>query len=216
MPDLCGKAKELYVEAHGQLTYDSYCDPDGTFHRGRPTTGRINSTPHFLHRPDHDVESIFWTLFSSLIRVYPRDSAHETDTHHCFNKAIKCLDTDVIDHDTGDSRVEFTGWEEDEFQSALHPKLATLGTMLHRIYSQVEPEYAYLSPPPRPDHLHEAMGRLLLQQIVDIGDDTIPLDPSKSRVPTAKGIQVYPSRLCSQHTYGTGEMLALGPPHWRK
>jgi hypothetical protein len=52
---------------------------------------------------------------------------------------------------------------------------------------QILLEYSFLSPEPPGEHLHEAMRRILLQQIVDMGENAIPLDPEKGRVPITEG-----------------------------
>ena len=52
--------------------------------------------------------------------------------------------------------------------------------LMWKLAVQIAPEYALLSPDIAPDHLHEAVRRLLLQAIVDMKDD-IPLDPKKCR-----------------------------------
>ena len=72
----------------------------------------------------------------------------------------------------------------------------------------MQPEYAYLSPPPPTEHLHEAMRRLLLQQIVKMSDDVIPLDPKKIRVPIIDGKPINSSR-CTKRVYGTPEVLEM-------
>jgi hypothetical protein len=187
MPELQGNAKELYLEAYGQSTYDLYSDTGDTFHGGRKAA-QANS---FLHRPSHDVESIFWTLFSTIIRVCPVDG-DEQDTHFKFHQAINTLDMHVIDINQIDGRAEFLGWSEESFGSALHPNLAGLASMMQQMSAQIQPEYARLSPSPKIDHLHEAMRRLLLQQIVKMRDNPIPLDPNKYRVQTENGERLEP------------------------
>ena len=72
MPQLQGKAKDLYIHAHGQAVYDLYYDVGGTLH-GIHLCHPDQVPGPFLRRPDHDVESVFWTLFSSLLRVCPSD-----------------------------------------------------------------------------------------------------------------------------------------------
>jgi hypothetical protein len=165
-------------------------DTAGTSHGGH--LHRLDQPPGlFLHRPDHDIESVFWTLLSSVLQVYPSDAPH---TSPRFQAAIKNLDSHVIDHTEDDSRLTFTSWEEEDFHAALHPRLTTLVPMLQQMALQIQPKYAYLLPLPRMEHLHKAMWRLLLQQIVDMGDNVIPLDPKKESVPTVDGKPINQSR----------------------
>ena len=178
MPILRGKACDLYLKTFGQDFYDSFTDTDGLFHggsySGKPQEG-------FFHQPRHDIESVFWTLLSSILRVFPTGADLEKDTLGEFSAALEALDSHHIDSSLLDSRIGLLDWTEADFEAALHPKLALLAPMLYAMSGQIRPEYAHLSPSPRKEHLHEAMRRLLLQQIVDMGDDAIPLDPRSVR-----------------------------------
>ena len=183
MPVLQGKAKDLYLKTYGQALYVSFTDRDGLYHGGVVSDEHQES---FLHRPRHDVESVFWTLFYSLLRVSPQDALEKT-TPREFSVALNTLDSHALDRRKLDSRGLLLTWRKHTLEAALHPKLAPLAPMLELMCRQILPEYAYLSPSPRKDHLHEAMRRLLLQQIVDMGSDTIPLDPHAVRVPIVDG-----------------------------
>jgi hypothetical protein len=184
MPELQGKAKQLYLKAYGQTVYDSSTDKGGIFHGGNSTRVIQES---FLHRPRHDVESVFWTLLSSILRVYPKGADPEANTAGELSIALKHLDSHIIHSHEPDNRGSLLNWTETAFETVLHPKLASLAPMFAAMCAQIRPEYAYLSPSPRREHLHEAMRRLLLQQIVDMGVDAIPLDPRAVRVPTVNG-----------------------------
>lgn len=70
------------------------------------------------------------------------------------------------------------GWKK-----RLHPKLSSIADMMARLGDQVQPEYALLDTPPEQDHLHEAFRRILLEQILSMEDDEIPLTPNISRKP---------------------------------
>jgi hypothetical protein len=192
MPTLQGKAKTLYLKAYGQAAYDSFTDKGGTFHGGT-STGVIQES--FLHRPRHDIESVFWTLLSSLLRVSPKDAAPETNTPGDLSIALKHLDTHVIHSHEPDNRGTLLTWTQTAFENALHPNLAFLAPMFADMCAQIRPEYAYLSPSPLREHLHEAMRRLLLRQIVDMGEDAIRLDPLVVRVPKVDGRPAQAQRL---------------------
>ena len=47
--------------------------------------------------------------------------------------------------------------------------------------AQIYPEYGWFSPPPVDDHLHEAMRRLLLEQILKMQEDPIHLQDEETR-----------------------------------
>ncbi|KAL4250879.1 hypothetical protein ABKN59_008716 [Abortiporus biennis] len=87
-----------------------------------------------------------------------------------------------------DRRTAFVDYNENAFYKMLHPVLQSLAPLLGSLTRQICPEYAYLSPPPPEDHLHEALSRLLLQFIVDMEED-IPLDPDNLRPVDCTGIR---------------------------
>jgi hypothetical protein len=184
MPELQGNAKGRYMQTYDQVLYDSFSDRDGLYHGGV-----VSDDPQevFLHRPRHDIESVFWTLLSSILRVSPTGCTPQENTNPEFSAVIHTLDSHVIGRCRLDSRELILDWREESLQAALHPKLASLAPMLVAMGTQIRPEYGYLSPSPRTEHLHEAMRRLLLQQIVDMGSDAIELDPHLVRVPFDPG-----------------------------
>ena len=54
--------------------------------------------------------------------------------------------------------------------------------MLFEIAEHVHPTYPLMeTPPPHPDHLHEAMQRIILNYLVAHRDNDIPLDPDNLR-----------------------------------
>lgn len=177
MPELNGRAKEVYVKSYGQETYDAYTDIH-TVH-GRERLIDPPPTPEFYHRPDHDVESIFWVLVFALITAKPEDAPDEpTPT---FFEAMEWFQTHSIKEVMlTDSRNPFLNLSHKHWAEILHPRLASLIGMMQELSTQVRPEYGLLQPPPAEDHLHEAFRRILLKQILSMNDD-IPLTPNVSR-----------------------------------
>jgi hypothetical protein len=210
MPLLQNEAKDIYIQAYGQKSYDSFTDKDGTFHGGC-SVGEQEPKEEFMHRPRHDIESVFWTLLSSLLRVIPagEKATTERNTSEGFSTAINDLDGHIIASRRSDTRQGIIDWTTKNFRSALHPDLARLAPMLAEMSAQIGPEYSYLALPQR-DHLHEAMRRLLLQQIVDLelAGDEIPLDPSSVRVRTVEGKAVTDPRTNKRHF----ETVDIFPP----
>ncbi|KAI0079447.1 hypothetical protein K474DRAFT_1659020 [Panus rudis PR-1116 ss-1] len=182
MPTLSGEALERYVKVYSQASYDQYEDAEGTTHGGKPISLDAER-PKFCHRPDHDAESIFWTLLVALILAYPADSVYVAPTKE-FRAVWESIERHTISHDQ-DSRNSTLNYSNEEFADVLHPRLASLAPLLSRLSSQVSPEYAYLSPAPPEDHLHEAFRRILLEHIVSM-KDPIPLKPGWSRVGSSK------------------------------
>lgn len=181
MPTLSDNAKEAYIKAYGEPMYRRYCDGPDTFHgSSRPPDPDDLSSFEFCHRPDHDVESIFWVLLATLLRAQPLSRTKKVDFQR-FLEADALFRDHVIQKGARiDSRDNLLTFTQADMQEALDPKLASLSRMLAKMAAQIRPEYGYLSPPPRKDHLHEAMRRLLLEQLVGMTDD-IKLDPGVSR-----------------------------------
>jgi hypothetical protein len=195
MPTLDGEAKTLYVAMYGEDAYNEFTDDDADpkYHGGLllvtpSAAGPVKSkVKEVLHQPRHDVESIFWTLFSSIICAHPSAAHLEPTTDDDFASAVDALNKHTMGKRGFDNRGNVLGWPAYRFQLALHPELATLAPMLHSMAQQILPEYSFLSPEPRREHRHEAMRRILLQQIVNMGENAIPLDPEKIRVPMTEG-----------------------------
>ena len=202
MPELDGKARDLYIHAYGEDKYNSSNDA----HNGRTHGGTLKKDTKnelFFHRPDHDVESIFWTLFSALLRAVPHD-AKET-----FSNDRYYIDTAQIfySHNISsviDTRRILMQMTTDEFEKALHPGLRSLAPMLSKMVGQIQPEYDLLFPKPKKEHLHKALHRLILQQLVEMESvsNPIPLSPGKKReLPQMLGTYVAQSSHGSKRSY---------------
>ncbi|KAI0765119.1 hypothetical protein C8Q74DRAFT_1286327 [Fomes fomentarius] len=62
------------------------------------------------------------------------------------------------------------------------PCMRDVAYLLYKLSRQVAPSYPLMpTPPPRPDHLHEAMQRVILDYLVEHRDKDIPLDPARLR-----------------------------------
>ena len=69
-----------------------------------------------------------------------------------------------------------------DYVDMFYPCMRDVALMLHAISRQVAPSYALMeTPPPRPEHLHEAMQRIILNYLVEHADKDIELDPSNLR-----------------------------------
>ncbi|KAI0807935.1 hypothetical protein C8Q74DRAFT_1230133 [Fomes fomentarius] len=141
--------------------------------------------PKFYHRPEHDVESVFWTSFSVLSRVHPAKYAREKGVPAAlytvwdiFDKH-RISDTPCID---ADRRRTILSRRLDSWLSDYEPfpEMRDLGKLLYDLSLQVRPEYAVWDwnggEQPRPDHLHEAVQRIILQYLVDHQDKDVRLN----------------------------------------
>lgn len=181
MPELEGRARDIYIEFYTQETYDLYSDEDDDTVHGRNPPKRSHSSLPFSHRPDHDVESIFWVLVFAVMTALPK-GAVDTPSQ-AFYEGMKYLRGHTIEEGAlGDSRDWFFFRDSNDWKRMLHSKLSPIAKMMEDLAMQVYPEYGLLYPPPRPEHLHEAFRRILLNQILSMEDD-IPLTPGVSRNP---------------------------------
>ncbi|KAF7796481.1 hypothetical protein EIP86_007658 [Pleurotus ostreatoroseus] len=207
MPVLIGEAKDRYVEAYSQDEYDLYTDNEDTWH-GVP---RVHKTDvkdiNYLHRPDHDVETTFWSMiYASMQLSGPEDqkddcghgkhvdeslSDHASFTWsrihgHAIHFASRC--ENELPKDSRDVLLVYT---EEDWREALHPAVACLAPLFVQMAHQIYPEYGLLETPPPQEHLHEAMRRLLLAHIVSM-EDPVPLDPREPRAMPLKFTRIDP------------------------
>ena len=192
MPELSGKAKDAYIATYGQDVYDKWCDDGDKYHGGQSLGEEALKQPRpaFTHRPDHDCESLFWTLLHSLVKALPLNGPHglHFSVRHYTLKNVLFGHSIERRAKVDDYRGIILRWLESDLESTLHPGLQErgLGLLLKQMAEQVQPEYAWLEPKPRVDHLHEAFRRLLLQFIIDFESDTrgdIELHPMQERIP---------------------------------
>ena len=184
MPELQGKVKHAYIEAYGEEAYMSYNDTEPRMYHGAEFTCIPDDTPTFTHRPDHDMESLFWVLVVVLILAKPLDEPDEITP--ALSSTWAYFDNHTISKNPYDPRNNIFGLTERAWRELLHPKLSCLAGMLRKLADQVQPEYGLLDPQAKPDHLHEAFRRILLEQILAMDDDHIPLTPNVCRDPHRK------------------------------
>ncbi|KAK7690219.1 hypothetical protein QCA50_006871 [Cerrena zonata] len=179
MPELTGRVKDIYIDRYGQDMYDMYSDVATNTHGGK-FHGIPANPPPWSHRPDHDVESIFWVFLFAFVFVKPLNTTDEPS--RLFADVCDIFQSHTIVGGQGMDRRStlLTSFEED-WLDILHPKLSPLVPMMMRLAEQVKPEYGFLDSPPKADHLHEAFRRILLEQILTMEDDPIPLAPYVSR-----------------------------------
>ncbi|KAI0788727.1 hypothetical protein C8Q75DRAFT_719219 [Abortiporus biennis] len=179
MPELTGVARDLYIKIYQQNIYDSYTDSNGTIHGGVYIRGSECERHPFVHRLDHDAESTFWLLLSTLLRAQTPNSTDDPDALRVLDQYWETI-SDPVSGGVYDPRNSVLDLTEQDFSTLLHPDLRSLAPLIRALADQVQVEYVFLDPPPPEDHLHEALSRILLQFIVDMKED-IPLDPNNLR-----------------------------------
>ncbi|KAI0372441.1 hypothetical protein BV20DRAFT_71775 [Pilatotrama ljubarskyi] len=199
MPTLAEEAKELYVRAYGQDRYDKYCDDASTYHGGIPeelsedtwgSSARCRGI-RFHHRWEHDVESVYWTMYSALLRVRPRgylDDERMKDTLHCYWRMLRSHEFLERTHQEcenlpQDTRTPLLDCDHDAFLRPFPPIMQDVSRLLFDIAQHVRISYAAMSVPPKhEDHLHEAVQRLILDYLVRHREDPIWLDSDELRI----------------------------------
>ncbi|KAI0325362.1 hypothetical protein GY45DRAFT_1330384 [Cubamyces sp. BRFM 1775] len=195
MPLLDEKAKALYIKVYGEERYNKYNDSNSdlkTFHGGiPPEDNSLDALENkaqdmtFYHRLEYDAESIFWTMYSALLRVTPinfNETPKDT-TASKLNNIWKVLQNHVIpkEPEEVDSRTTLL-FSSRALLGAFPPMMQPVGHLLLRIIRHVLPSYPLMDKlPPYDDHLHEAMERLILQYLVDNRDTPIILKPHTLR-----------------------------------
>ncbi|KAJ3491349.1 hypothetical protein NLI96_g775 [Meripilus lineatus] len=181
MPTLEGDVKELYEFAYGAEAYERYSDASDTIHGSRhiPFKGYYLCTepdiPPPIHMPHHDAESIFWVLFYVLLHAQPLERTDGVNMAGFWTAREWFHEVDLSPK--SDSREKLM---MHDFRIYFDPKLEPITNFLRDLAWQVIPEYDEFDPPPAPEHLHEAMRRLLLQAIHTM-QDPIALDPGVTR-----------------------------------
>ncbi|KEP51103.1 hypothetical protein V565_067420 [Rhizoctonia solani 123E] len=128
----------------------------------------IPSEAEFAHRLFHDAESTFWVIAWTLARSIKVGSEQEEIPHIKFRQFFHTMSTHCPTPEADDPRKQFS---HNHWEFRLHPDLAALAPMLANMFEYVQPEWAY-RPELNVEHVHEALMRLLLIEIVNIKNGT--------------------------------------------
>ena len=80
-----------------------------------------------------------------------------------------------------DDRQRFFNYTVGKWAAILPPEMEDCALLLFDISMHVNPDYSLWSDEILPDHLHEAIQRLILQYLVDHKNEPIYLDPEQTR-----------------------------------
>lgn len=171
--DPSSKAYAAYIAIHGQDIYDWYTHLDFDTHRDKlmcPT----------VHHPRHDAESVYWILVVFLLKTIPIGLGNIPDTN--FDEFCRAF-ARIKKHEVGvadDTRNLIWCFE---WHKILHPGLKEMHQLLEDMTALITPEYMYVKNSLVEDHLHEAMQRRLLKQIVEMAESPIEIDANVVRHP---------------------------------
>ncbi|CAE6480053.1 unnamed protein product [Rhizoctonia solani] len=149
----------------------------------------------FAHRLFHDAESTFWVIAWTLVRSAGRGYQGEQNQDMSFRRFYHIMSRHFPVPGDEDTRAFSKG--PSYWDSLLHPDLKSLGPMLHQMFIYVRPEWAY-RPTLNPEHVHEALMRLLLAEIIKLDHADIPLVIGvRSIPPPPAGMSALPTSLYS-------------------
>ncbi|KAL5641410.1 hypothetical protein ACGC1H_001775 [Rhizoctonia solani] len=141
------------------------------------------------HRLFHDAESTFWVIAWTLARSARQGSQGEQKPHQDFCQFFHTM----LRHfptPSYDSRSMLCERSEEYWESVLHPDLSALSGMLAKMFSYIRPEWTY-RPDLHPEHVHEALMRLLLTEIIridDSGEDVLLAIGGRAAPPVPDGM----------------------------
>ncbi|KAL5633576.1 hypothetical protein ACGC1H_003905 [Rhizoctonia solani] len=166
----------------------------------------------FAHQLFHDAESTFWVIAWTLARSIKTGSEQEKEPYIKFSQFFYTMSTHYPMPAGNDTRQFFHHHvTTEDWESILHPDLAILATMLANMFEYIRPEWAH-----RPDldaeHVHEALMRLLLIEIVKIKNSTnIDIHiGGRDSPPPPPGADRLPSSITSSHTKSLALSQASG------
>ena len=189
-PELSGEALRLYIEAYGEEAYRSYTEE---FYKSPPDL-EVDSVP-FRQLPVHDAESIIWIIIDYLLKAIP--GGGDPEVTESASTALKILANHILEP-SADSRRCFRDFSR-EWLHNLHPKLTHLAPMLCKFSELLSINWTFLCIKgllPQ-DILHEAVKRILLEEIVRIRaeqcDVSLKEEIRRPLVPAPKTINASPS-----------------------
>ncbi len=210
MPELSDEARTLYVSAYGGARYERYNDRNGTCHGARPPDAykEFKTAPQFHHRPEHDVESVYWSMVSALSRVHPKGVDKEAQAADNMTSTWSILLSHKIPNRglrRADPRQTIITQARDAWEDLFLDDMKDIGTLLWKISQHIIADYALWDDGLEPDHLHEAVQRLILQHLID-HKTPIELEPDYLRPITAakQGTKQQSSQRVSTRGAGTG------------
>lgn len=172
LPRMKLATKEWYIKTYGQERYDRYWSAMEKVDKSRTYDPEKHS---YGHRAFHDAESFAWVIVNELMKAWPDGSDEDLTDTAC--KHINILEGHNFGVDT-DSRMPMRFLDLPSWERILHPRLALLAPLVHKLVKYFSVEWL-LWPELPEDHGHEAVKVLLREAILDMNEksDPIPLKP---------------------------------------
>ncbi|KAG8726042.1 hypothetical protein FRC10_007542 [Ceratobasidium sp. 414] len=162
MPTLEGRALKLY-KSNNEAGYTKYTEMV-------QKRAHVPATPQVEHKHQlfHDAESTFWVIAWTLTRSAPKDYKEEEEWPPALHRFVTAMETHQAGPDVPDYRIA-TVFGRDRWQDVLHPTLASVTGMLSQMHDYTHPEWQH-RPELDVEHVHEALMRLLVAEIVRVED----------------------------------------------
>ncbi|CAE7115360.1 unnamed protein product [Rhizoctonia solani] len=167
------------------------------------------SEVEFAHRLFHDAESTFWVIAWTLTRSIKNGSQQQTNPSPRFSQFFHTMSRHYPIPRTDDPRdlhslAGKAGWE-----GILHPDLSMLAPMLAKMFHYIRPEWAYW-PNLNPEHVHEALMRLLLAQILTTSEEVMINIGGRDPPPALLGHDPLPRSMTTSRSKSTSLLHADG------
>ena len=121
----------------------------------------------FLQLPVHDAESVIWIIVDHLLRAIPLGG--EPQVNDFAISALNAFLVHSIEH-AGDSRSFFANFTPEKWVKCLHPGLSHMAPFLYKLCLILNTDWTLwcIKGELPNDFLHEAVKRILLEEIVRI------------------------------------------------
>ncbi|EJD48066.1 hypothetical protein AURDEDRAFT_183790 [Auricularia subglabra TFB-10046 SS5] len=184
IPTLEDEALKSYVRIHGQALYELA----STFH-DHIVAEQVAQTADIPHVPRHDAESCFWVIVWHLMLALPEAPSRPDDTRPMSRYFRKFEEHSIRDITTADERSQCFQFDVTAWETILHHDLKSLAPFIWKLAQIVAPDYSRWRTAPLDDyHLHEAMQRLILQEIWRLKKtrDPLKLNTTCQRTPASR------------------------------
>ncbi|KZV79833.1 hypothetical protein EXIGLDRAFT_846136 [Exidia glandulosa HHB12029] len=183
IPELTGTALESYTATHGTAHYEE----QSALHEGSNIPSRVPEEVPIVHAPRHDAESVWWMLVVFMLSALPKEKDPTKAKNPPVDKnkqGLKAALREIDSHEVtplSDKRSSIMSYTLQNWRDALHEDAAEFAPFFERMRLLFQPDYALAQPGLDPYNLHEAMQRLLLQEIWRMKElgDPCPLNPKQ-------------------------------------
>ncbi|KDN34526.1 hypothetical protein RSAG8_12372, partial [Rhizoctonia solani AG-8 WAC10335] len=201
LPKKMFSSNEVDMLQMEEASSDHYQFMHTTEYQVRDSPGLVpQSEAKFTHRLFHDAESTFWVIAWTLARSI-KTGSEQKEPHIIFCQFFHIMSKHYPIPGVDDPRQVFSYITTGDWQSILHPDLASLAPMLANMFNYVQPEWAYRQEL-NDEHVHEALMRLLLIQIINIknGTDIDIHIGGRNPPPSLLGQDPLPQSITGSHT----------------